>query len=213
MSVPLSTGDFHFMWECLKVLFKIFWGTPSLPGSLCNMREIINRTLVDKEAKVFSTGDEFILNAFVAHFQAAICTILDVSSTSSQVVHPCSQSWLDEKAEMIVTKSLMPQSSIDLVHTFHCCFLHLAFLYIDLCNAVRWENGPQIVRHWKYWLPRFVATGCKNYAAEAIHLIANLTAVFPKHISYIAVHNRTVNMDGKPGHGKPVDQLIEHYNL
>ena len=43
-------GDFHFMWECLKVLLLIFWGTPSLPGSLCNMREIICRNLVDKEA-------------------------------------------------------------------------------------------------------------------------------------------------------------------
>ena len=94
-------------------------------------------------------------------------------------------------------------------------FLHLAFLYVDLYNAVHWKKGPQIVRHWKYWLPQFVATGCKNYAAEAIHLIANITAVVPKHTAlyYIAVHNKTVNMDGKPGHGKPVNQMIEHYNL
>ena len=41
----------------------------------------------------------------------------------------------------------------------------------------------------------------------------NLTARFPRHIAYIATHNRTVNMDGKPGHGKPLDQVMEHYNL
>ena len=55
----------------------------------------------------------------------------------------------------------------------------------------------------------FVGTGRKNYAAEAVYLTVNLIASFPKHISYIAVHNRTVNMSGIPGHGKPVDQ-IEH---
>ena len=32
---------------------------------------------------------------------------------------------------------------------------------------------------------------CTNYASEAIHLIANLTAIFPKHIAYTAMHNRT----------------------
>ena len=152
----LLTGDFHFMWECLKVLFLIFWGTPSLPGSLCNMREIISRNLVDKEAKVFSIADEFILHVFQAHFQAAICSFFDIASTSSQVVHPCTQTWLDETAEAIVSKALMPQSSDDPVHTFHCSFLHLSFLYDDLRNAVRWENGPQIVMHWKYWLPRLL---------------------------------------------------------
>ena len=78
----LLTGDFHFMWECLKVLFLIFWGTHSLPGSLCNMREIISRNLVDKEAKVFSIADEFILHVFQAHFQAAICSFFDIASTS-----------------------------------------------------------------------------------------------------------------------------------
>ena len=46
--------------------------------------------------------------------------------------------------------------------------------------------------------------------SEAVHLIVNLTADFPKHI---AINNRTVNIHGKPGHGKPIDQLIEHYNL
>ena len=29
-----------------------------------------------------------------------------------------------------------------------------------------------------------------------------------KHLSYIAIHNWTVNMEGKP-----LDQMMEHYNL
>ena len=60
---------------------------------------------------------------------------------------------------------------------------------------------------------KFLATGCRNYATESVNLTANLKADFPKHISYIATHNRTVNISGIAGRGKPIDQLIEHYNL
>ena len=75
------------------------------------------------------------------------------------------------------------------------------------------ENGPHIIHHWRIWIPRFIGTGCKNYAVEAVTLLANIGANFPKHISYIVVHNRTVNMSGKPEQAKPIDQLTEHYNL
>lgn len=93
--------------------------------------------------------------------------------------------------------------------------MHRAFLllYADLRHAIRHENGPHIVRHWKIWLPRFIGCGRKNYATESIHVLANLFANFPKHIAYIVTHNRTVNTRGKFGHGKPIDQMVEHYNL
>ncbi len=29
----------------------------------------------------------------------------------------------------------------------------------------------------------------------------------------MALTHRTVNLHGKPGYGKPIDQMIEHYNL
>jgi hypothetical protein len=63
------------------------------------------------------------------------------------------------------------------------------------------------------WLPGFIATGCKNYAVECVHLLTNRCADLPKHLAYIAIHNRTVNIEGKPGRGKPLDQMMEHYNL
>ena len=77
----------------------------------------------------------------------------------------------------------------------------------------RFEDGPQITRHYKLWLPTFIGTEKRNYAVECVNVIANLTADFPKHLSYIATHNRTINTRGKVGHGKPIDQMVEHYNL
>ena len=37
--------------------------------------------------------------------------------------------------------------------------------------------------------------------AEAVNMIANMMADFPKHVAYLATHNRTINTEGKPGHG------------
>ena len=93
-------------------------------------------------------------------------------------------------------ETINPVSSSDPAYLKHRSFLHLAFLYIDLRTAIRWEDGVRIVRHWKLWLPRFIGTGCKNYAAEAVNLIAHLQADFPEHISYIVTHNRTMNTTG-----------------
>ena len=75
--------------------------------------------------------------------------------------------------------------------------LHTAFLYVDIRYAIKYEDGPHVIRHWKIWLTRFLGGGGKNYSAEAVELIANIHADLPRHISYIAVNNRTVNVDGK----------------
>ena len=91
--------------------------------------------------------------------------------------------------------------------------MHAAFLYHDLRQAIRFEDGEHIVRHWKYWLPYFLGTGRKNYSCEAANLLCNLQADFPQHIAYIVMNNRTVNTTGIYGHGKPIDQMVEHYNL
>ena len=185
----------------------MFWGVPSQDGSLSNLRSIIRWRNVDEKVKVFNVGDEFLMHAFQAHLTTAIMEQLKLENPSAQYDHPCSLAWLRSEAEKLVNEVLAPTESIDPIKCMHKAFLHVGYSYVDLREAIRWEYGPHIIRHWKWWLPRFLATGCSNYASEAI---ANMTADYQKHI---ATHNRTVNTTkGKPGHGKPVDQMIEHYN-
>ena len=157
------------------------------------------------------TGDKFLLNVFKAYFKVSIFPILNIQ-TSGTISHQASQEWLHDIAEKNVSDVLMPSWSTDPVYDFHRSFLHHIFMYISLREAIRWENRPQAVQHRKWCLPRFLATGCCNYAAESANLIANLKADFFKHISYIATHNKTVNTSGVVGRGKAIDQFIEHYN-
>ena len=87
-----------------------------------------------------------------------------------------------EKAEEVVVKCLMPSiiSIDDPLNSLQHLFLHAAFMYLDLREAIRWEDGPNIVLHWKWSIPHFLATGCKHYATEAVNFIANLQASFFK---------------------------------
>ena len=191
----------------------MFWGSPGQPGSLCNLREVVSRNQVDKAVKVFNTSDEFLMHVFRAHLLTSAISLLGIKEASDSIPHQDSKEWLQQQAEKMTGEILMPEKSNDPLHMLHKSFLQHAFLYVDLRESIRWENGPQIIRHWKWWIPSFLSTGKKNYAAEAVNLVANLVADFPKHIAYLATHNRTVNTTGKPGHGKAVDQLMEHYVL
>ena len=97
----------------------------------------------------------------------------------------------------------------------HPCtsLLHALFLYTNLREAIRYEDGEQVVRQWKFWLIYFLGSSKKNYALEAVIMLSNIYANFPRHIIFIVTHNRFVNTSGKEGHGKPLDMMIKHHKL
>ena len=206
-------GDFHFLWECAKVILMAFWGKVGQPGSLCNLRNYVNRNLVDKTGKTFSVTDEFLLHAFKAHLMAAICEELSLASPDADIPHETSLQSLQEIANTIVEKRIMPSDTRHPLQAMHKTFLYSAFMYIDLRNAIRDSEGDHIIRQWKHWLILFLGTNRKNYATEALNLLCNISASFPRHIAYIVTHNRTVNTSGKPSQSTPLDQMLEHYNL
>ena len=139
------------------------WGKQSDPGSLCNLRSLINRTLVDKAAKTFSIADEFVVHAFKVHLLAAICTHLNMSSVSEPVQHESSLEWLSSPAKSVVEQHVMPKESNDPIYALHRSFLYVGFLYTDLREAIRYEEGTHIIRLWKQWAILFLGTNRKNY--------------------------------------------------
>jgi hypothetical protein len=56
--------DFHYLWECLKVIFLISWGTPAQHGWLSNTREQTRRHQVDKTVNVSNVGDQRFQSTF-----------------------------------------------------------------------------------------------------------------------------------------------------
>ena len=201
------------MWECLHLILSYYWGSASTPGSLYHLREIISRHQVDKKGKTFNISDEFIHHCFKANLIANICNQLKINLHIQQILHENSKVWLEKISKQLLENSIMPTMSADPLYMMHRSFLYTAFLYLDFREAIRYEEGEHIIRLWKFWLPPFIGCKCNNYAVETVNLLANLKADFPKHISYLATHNRIVNVDGRAGHGKLIDQMVEHYNL
>lgn len=55
-----NPDDFHIAWECLKVIFLLFWGSSQDKGSLHYFQTILKRESVNQQASnvmSFSTMD------------------------------------------------------------------------------------------------------------------------------------------------------------
>ncbi|XP_019641516.1 PREDICTED: uncharacterized protein LOC109482999 [Branchiostoma belcheri] len=100
----------------------------------------------------------------------------------------------------------------DSLYNLCTSLLYHLLLYVDLRQAIRYDNGPAIVAHWSFWLATLLGTGRTQYSTEAANFICNMKADWSEAISNLATHNRTINTHGREGHSKPIDMLVEHYN-
>lgn len=131
------TGDFHFLWECLRVIVRTYWGNNSQTGSIGNLRQVVNRKKVDKGVKVFSVGDEFLMHSFSAHLTASICEVFGISSPDQPIPHESSREWLNSTAKALVSRTVAPVETTDPFFAYHRSFLRTCFLYADLRSAIR----------------------------------------------------------------------------
>ena len=91
--------------------------------------------------------------------------------------------------------------------------LKLSGLYVDLRQAIRWEDGPHIIN-----LPlEAVATTISQHGKEELRCrMCSHTCQFECRLPQTHPsprYNRTVNVEGIPGKRKPIDQMMGHYNL
>ena len=135
MGVPASTS------------IDTFWGDMRAIGSLSNLRQHIS---VDQRGKVFNSGDEFLIHCFHAH------QVLGIESTEADISHEHTLEWLQQTATAIMLRTLAPTQSADVAYAFHRWFMRGCFLYVDLRDAIRYEDGDQVIRLWKHWLVYFL---------------------------------------------------------
>ena len=178
-----SPGDFHFLWECLRVIFLSHWGSVDDKGSLCQMKHLLNRSQVDKDAKRFQQCDEFLQDVLDATLVCALTRFMGLSSPIDEieVTEGMHLAFMEDVAQRFVSSFVAVPRNVDDSETDHAfnrqrSFVHAAILYRDLRNAIRYEDGPTIVSLWRWWLVYFVATGRHRYSREAANLQANIKA-------------------------------------
>ena len=159
----ITTQNFNFLWECLRIIYMGYWGRPNQPGSLCSPWEAVRQVQVDKGVKVFSNGDGFLLHCFQSHLLANICKQLGVENPSNTILmRRTTSEWLEQTAT-IIQNTFFWADSRDGQYSFHWSFLRATYNYIDLRSAIKHENGDHILRLWKFGLLYFHGNGCKNY--------------------------------------------------
>ena len=103
--------------------------------------------------------------------------MLKLKSRNDPIDHEKSFQWLQETAESLIEKTLVADTtSGDSVYKMHWGFLHLGFLYLDLQNAIHWENGPQIIHTGNFG---YLVSLVQGERTESINLVAKLDADLP----------------------------------
>ncbi|KAF8074686.1 hypothetical protein FPV67DRAFT_1474575 [Lyophyllum atratum] len=101
----------------------------------------------------------------------------------------------------------------DMVYENAILFLRDALLSREFTDAVKAGDSGRIVLILKIWALSFRGNGRTKYAHEMLHLIHNITSVWPKSIREIVLNNWLVNPTGNPNSWVEVDLMQEHMNF
>ncbi|KAI0350723.1 hypothetical protein OH77DRAFT_1514255 [Trametes cingulata] len=100
----------------------------------------------------------------------------------------------------------------DMVHENACLFLRDALILREFTDAIKGGYSGRIIRVLKILVLMYRGSGRSKYAHELLHLVHNLTHVWPKPLREIMIKNWLVNPTGKANSWVPVDLLQEHMN-
>ncbi|KAJ8089937.1 hypothetical protein PM082_018515 [Marasmius tenuissimus] len=100
----------------------------------------------------------------------------------------------------------------DVVFENAVLFLRDALYSYELTRAVKAGDSGRVVLVLKIWVLSFRGSGRTKYAYEMLHLIHNLTHIWPKEVVKIVLNNWLVNTSGKANRSLEADLLQEHLN-
>lgn len=90
--------------------------------------------------------------------------------------------------------------------------LSLGMLLAEFKDAVKEGDGHRVIRVWKFLLPTFSAANRKNYAIQALTLLAKRYYIFSPRMQQQLIWSRFINTRGVPGGNKEMDLHMEHIN-
>ena len=169
-------------------------GHSSWHGSLCNMREQIRCNQVNKDIKVFSVGDKFVVHWFKAHLSARTCTMLGLQSTSDNIPHEKSLTWLQSTAEKRVSKTLMPTHtpSSDILYSIpSSSFSTIMWSHQTWEWATYCETRSSGCQDWNWAEKKTVLWSVYTRLPTCVR---SYQAPLTSHLSFIAIYNRTVKL-------------------
>ncbi|KAI0349126.1 hypothetical protein OH77DRAFT_1415529, partial [Trametes cingulata] len=100
----------------------------------------------------------------------------------------------------------------DMVFENACLFMRDALVLREFTDAIKSGDSGRVVTVLKLWTLGFRGRGRAKYAYKMLHMIHNLTHVWPLPLRYIVLQNWLVNPSGKADAWVEVDLMQEHVN-
>ena len=79
-------------------------------------------------------------------------------------------------------------------------------------ESIKTNNGPAMIRNWRYDLPEYFKLGHTKYTILAHRLLVNLEGTVSEKMTKELIWNRTVNVKGGLRNNIAQDQHMEHLN-
>ena len=104
-------------------------------------------------------------------------TVLPDGSTLWTEDKECRKALLDRVSKHIVDEFVSCyylrkcKATSDKVFLYNMHLLSIGLFYVEYCDAIKEGDGNRVLRCWKYLLPIFKSSGCKNYSIEALNLL------------------------------------------
>ncbi|EJF62114.1 hypothetical protein DICSQDRAFT_44032, partial [Dichomitus squalens LYAD-421 SS1] len=186
----------------------------TLTGSLLHCLELVSRC---------ESLEDYAANVEFEELQNHVTEIYDtyvrptVASTLRQARHEeleCGQE--GEHFDTPPTPLHSSQANItagDMVFENMCLFMRDALVLREFNDAIKGGYSGRIIRTLKILALMYRGSGRTKYAYEMLHIIHNLTHLWPAPLRNIMINNWLVNPTGKDDAFVPVDLLQEHLNF
>ncbi|KAF8952571.1 hypothetical protein BDZ97DRAFT_1603354, partial [Flammula alnicola] len=232
-------GLFHAKMTDIHGVFMTHWGKPSAgprnPSCLAFHNTVLQRKpILLTSLPPFRTCRDLI---FVSLYARILHCLLLVSKTGSLEEYSKDITFdkLSEHASAILDKYASPDIISDLRWRRKCAgvstteiptcregdmvfenavlFLRDALISREFTDAVKTGDSGRVILVLKIWALSFRGSGRTKYAHEMLHLIHNITHVWPKTIRNIVFNNWLINTTGNSNSWIEVDLMQEHMNF
>ncbi|KAI0763972.1 hypothetical protein BD413DRAFT_483338 [Trametes elegans] len=236
LNVVFAPGFFHYQMAGAHGVLHTHWGDPSLgtqdPASLSFHNAVLDRKpVVLSSLPPYRTCRDLIFVSLYARILHCLELVsghdLDnyASATSFDQFQEHAATIEALRSDRDVTGLQAPSSSAahplhpssdslgDIVYENAVLFLRDTLLLRHFADCIKSGTSDHLVTVLKLWAIGFRAMGRMKYAHELLHLIHNLTHVWPRPLRCVIMNNWLVNTTGNVDGFIPVDLLQEHLNF
>ena len=216
------------------MIWKYFYSIKSAGdyGTLCHLRNRLNRSNVSNPTKDFNACDDFFRTVVHSHIIAATLEYLEMEKMEDM---PCKEKLSTPEDVWMLPDSERKKILREVCHKVvqeYVCFsfngnealsddhlynyaqqvLSLGCFYLEFCDAIKEGDGERVLRCWKYLLSVFHSSGRTNYTIEALNMLFQYTYRLTPRLRNELLYSRFINVHGRPGKNIPCDLHMEHLN-